>query len=175
MNILESSYILIDTDRPKAITKIKQALSEAKMSTKNMNDFLQKREKNKTTKTSKQLKLSLFNLADRFRSAGMDVKLNMSGCNNEIKAEFFSTIIKISEEALTNSLKHGQAETVNIIIRFNMQIIDLYIVDNGNGCRVVKAGNGLRNMKERIENIAGSFSYGSPEGRGFNIHAQIPR
>ncbi len=174
LNILESSYILLDTDRPGAIKKIKLALSEAKMSIRKMSNIFQGEEKSKTAKTIRQLKLSLVELADRFRSAGMNVKLDISGCNNNIKPELFYTIIKISEEALTNSLKHGQAEIVNIIIRFNLQGIDIFIVDNGNGCKVFEKGNGLKDMKERIKNIAGSFSCGSPEGTGFTIHAKIP-
>ncbi len=176
LNILESSNIMLDIDHLQAKKKIKQALLETELSIEEINKLYRRnsKETNRRQRTVKQLKLSLHKLADRFRTTGLRVEVNFFGTEHRIKAQIFTALIRISQEALTNSLKHGHAEKVNIILRVSREKVDIYILDNGTGCKVLKRGNGLRGMQERIENIFGSFSCGSPEGKGFNIHARIP-
>lgn len=176
LNILESSYILLDTDRSEAENKIQQALIEAKKSLDEINQLYKGscRNEGKKNNTINQLRTDLNNFADKFRTAGLRVKVKVLSKISSIKKKHFSTIIRMSREALTNSLKHGKAEKVNIIIRVNTEEIDIYILDNGTGCENLKKGNGLQGMEERIKRLAGEFFCGSPEGKGFNIHAKIP-
>jgi signal transduction histidine kinase len=63
------------------------------------------------------------------------------------------------KEALNNILKHARATEVFIEIRTEPQLM-IRIMDNGVGInmdRLRKFGNGLQNMKKRIESIEGSF------------------
>lgn len=48
----------------------------------------------------------------------------------------------------------------------------LYIRDNGTGCVKIKEGMGLSGMRERVENMGGSFSISSE--KGFMIVCVIP-
>lgn len=83
-------------------------------------------------------------------------------------------IISLSvKEALTNALKHSNADNIIISIDIYDKFIRLYIKDNGIGCEKIKEGLGISGMKERLSNIGGSISIDSKDG--FMIVAIIPR
>jgi signal transduction histidine kinase len=83
-------------------------------------------------------------------------------------------IYKVTKEAITNALRHGNATKIDVILRFNESKIKLFIVDNGGGCKTVKAGFGLVGMHDRVKTVNGRIVYGSDGEHGFNIHVEIP-
>jgi signal transduction histidine kinase len=88
--------------------------------------------------------------------------------------DFYDSIYKVCQEAITNSLRHGQATNISIILRFTMENLILYIFDNGKGCRVIKKGFGLSGIEQRVGHLNGTVVYGSDGEKGFNIHVEIP-
>ena len=75
------------------------------------------------------------------------------------------------KEALNNALKHGKPPAINISITSDAdKKISIRVVDNGRGFRkegsILKStGNGLRNMKERMNAIGGDVEIESgPQG-----------
>lgn len=88
--------------------------------------------------------------------------------------DFYDSIYKVCQEAITNSLRHGQATNVSIILRFTSENLILYIIDNGKGCGSIKKGFGLSGIEQRIGNLGGTVVYGSDGEQGFNIHVEIP-
>ncbi len=83
-------------------------------------------------------------------------------------------IYKTCKEAITNSIRHGTATEINIILRFTQELIKLFIMDNGIGCKKIEKGFGLKGIEDRISRVGGSIAYGSDGERGFNIHIEIP-
>ena len=70
------------------------------------------------------------------------------------------------KEALNNVLKHSQASNVSIDITVQDKLI-IVIADDGIGINMEKLrkfGNGLQNMKKRIESIEGKFSIENHRG-----------
>jgi PAS domain S-box-containing protein len=88
--------------------------------------------------------------------------------------DFYDSIYKVCQEAITNSLRHGQATNVSIILRFTPENLVLYIIDNGKGCGVIKKGFGLAGIEQRVGGLGGTVIYGSDGEQGFNIHVEIP-
>lgn len=84
------------------------------------------------------------------------------------------TIYKTCKECLTNSIRHGQARDISIILRFNKNGIKLFIVDNGKGCVQIKKGMGIKGMEERARAVNGILSCGSFEEGGFSVTLKIP-
>jgi len=75
-------------------------------------------------------------------------------------------IYLIFKEAITNTVKHGNADTVRISITNNKHDFRLMIEDNGSGLAPNdrKEGNGLKNMRLRAQRIAGELEIESVAG-----------
>jgi signal transduction histidine kinase len=81
-------------------------------------------------------------------------------------------------EALNNIAKHSEATEVWLRIHFLPPgKLSLVIEDNGRGFILpagAPAGNGLTNMRERLEKIGGSFEYETRPGGGVICHLGLP-
>jgi signal transduction histidine kinase len=87
-----------------------------------------------------------------------------------------NTLFLIAQEALTNVRKHAQASQVSAHLTRQDGSFRMTITDDGTGFDPAKApaGQGLRNMRERIERLGGSLSVHSADGRGSNVVVTIP-
>lgn len=93
--------------------------------------------------------------------------------NNSIKRTLFLCI----RESIQNIDKYAAAK--NVILSFNetKKSVFLMINDDGKGFDIdkKKKGIGLKNMKERVEEINGVFSIKSALEKGTTIEIQIPK
>ncbi len=64
-------------------------------------------------------------------------------------------LLRLVQEAVTNTLKHSDANRVTIEVMLENEKIILSYSDNGGGCETLEAGNGLTGMRERIERLGG--------------------
>ena len=92
--------------------------------------------------------------------------------SGEVRRNIFLTV----KESLHNIVKHADATQVRLIVRFNEKLI-VMIQDNGTGFSLVNVdqrsgGNGLKNMKKRIESIGGRFIL--LNGEGVTIRMEVP-
>ncbi|WP_028022682.1 cache domain-containing protein [Enterovibrio calviensis] len=90
-----------------------------------------------------------------------------------------TTLYRVAQEALHNAEKHANAKGVDIILQQEEQEIMLTIADDGVGfeehsVNTVSQSMGLKNMRERIENLEGSFSINSLPNQGTEIRAIVP-
>ena len=81
---------------------------------------------------------------------------------------FYRTI----QEAITNSVKHGNASRVDVGLNINKDRIVLSIQDNGKGCEKIIENNGLKSMKERVANIGGEIEVQS-SNKGFIVKVRV--
>lgn len=83
-----------------------------------------------------------------------------------------NAIYRIVQESITNAIRHGGADKIQISIQARGFAIYLRIKDNGRGCENIEAGFGLRHIRERIAMLRGQVSF---DGRdGFLVEALIP-
>lgn len=78
----------------------------------------------------------------------------------EVSGEKRRNIFLSIKEALNNAMKHSQATTIKISITTRDKKLIIQVCDNGIGIDVDKLrrfGNGLSNMRRRMESIDGSF------------------
>jgi signal transduction histidine kinase len=78
----------------------------------------------------------------------------------QVSGEFRRSVFLTIKEALHNIMKHADATMVNLNMSISDQKLFITIMDNGKGIDTgVKRAfsNGLKNMKERIENLGGQF------------------
>ena len=83
------------------------------------------------------------------------------------------------KEALNNVLKHARASQVELRVQVGADRLSVLISDNGCGfaCNLNPAqgasGNGLVNMKERLEGVGGGFECDSAPGRGTRVTLMV--
>jgi len=88
--------------------------------------------------------------------------------------------IRIVQEALSNARKHAEATYATIKIDAGDEEITISIKDDGKGFDIEKADNidwtkfGLRNMKERADNIHGNLFIESNPQKGTEVILKIP-
>ena len=84
----------------------------------------------------------------------------------------------ITLEALNNALKHAFASIVTVQLCADEHTIYLDVIDNGGGfdqASVLKSGGmGLSNMRERAEELGGTFTIESLDHRGTTVRACLP-
>lgn len=68
------------------------------------------------------------------------------------------------EEAITNSIRHGQAQHIWLKLTHDETYYYVDISDNGRGCQNIKYGFGLTQMQERLATIGGKVSYQGDDG-----------
>jgi signal transduction histidine kinase len=84
-----------------------------------------------------------------------------------ISREAQRNIFLTAKEAINNCVKHAAACAINISLAVSNDRLDISISDNGKGfdiAAIKSGGNGLRNMRQRIEHTGGTFSIESAPG-----------
>jgi signal transduction histidine kinase len=83
-------------------------------------------------------------------------------------------LLRVVQEAVSNSVRHARAGNIWISIRRSEEELVLGIRDDGCGTQVVRPGNGLTGMHERLKSIGGSLVADSAPNRGFVLKIRVP-
>lgn len=98
--------------------------------------------------------------------------VHWSNINSSIKRTLFLCI----RESLQNIDKYADAKNVTLTFGCSKKVLHLSIKDDGKGFDInsKKSGIGLKNMKERVEEINGYFFVESELEKGTSITIEIP-
>ncbi len=117
------------------------------------------------------------------------------GEQSRVRVQFFSkgdigrisqrkeiALYRIVQEALTNSVRHGEATQITLQVSLSDHILRLTIEDNGKGMeeamqrmrRAQGGGIGLASMRERVNSFNGTLSIDSAPGKGTLIIVELP-
>ena len=94
-----------------------------------------------------------------------------------LPAKLETTVFRITQEALTNVVKHAEAKTVRIIFVCRERSVILTVEDDGRGFareQVAGAGLGLVGMRERVASVKGALDIESKRGAGTRLTVEIP-
>lgn len=95
-----------------------------------------------------------------------------------IPAAQFAEIMNILREAVSNSLRHGQARRITLLAGRSDQQIALAVQDDGAGFTPAAsrntAGHGLGNMQARATALGGSLRIESTPGKGTRVLLTLP-
>ena len=106
------------------------------------------------------------------RVAGVNINLDCDIINLKFDEDEEMAIYRIVQESLTNAIRHGKAKNIDVSIKKNYGSINLLICDDGIGCEDIKAGFGLRHIRERVNMLKGQVNFSSEDG--FKVEAMIP-
>jgi signal transduction histidine kinase len=117
--------------------------------------------------------------ADISKHSDLKIEFKMVGFEERVDPEIESILYRISQEALTNTLRHAAARHFKLsIIKSYPQIIFL-AEDDGIGFdagefRGQQQALGLLSMRERAAMLGGKFTLRSSPGNGTRIRIEIP-
>jgi len=89
-------------------------------------------------------------------------------------------LLRISQAALTNVVKHAEASVAKISLRFGEQDVTLRIADNGRGFvpgsspGSAEGHFGLVGISERVKRLSGQLEVTSAPGKGTCLEVRIP-
>lgn len=114
-------------------------------------------------------------LVDGFRSAGLDVALEIRGDPAVVPAASGLAVYRIAQESLANVVKHAPGAAATVRLTVDDQVgVHLEVADSGNGSGAVPGeGRGLEGMKERARLLGGTVEAGRGE-RGWVVEAVLP-
>jgi len=86
-------------------------------------------------------------------------------------------LFRILQETINNTLKHANAECLNITLHYTADLLTLTIADNGSGFDKDEAmsrnGSGLRNIRNRANLIGATVEVKSAVGSGSEIKVSL--
>lgn len=104
----------------------------------------------------------------------MDADVCIQGNEDERYAFCIREVYDNVRETITNTVRYSNAERLDIIIKFLDDRLEVYILDNGKGCKNINENNGLRGIRQRTESLGGTVKFTSVEGSGFSTVFKIP-
>jgi signal transduction histidine kinase len=87
-------------------------------------------------------------------------------------AEFRHNLVMAAREALQNVVTHAGAISVQVSLRLTEETLEIEVLDNGRGFdpgNVTGEGDGLLNMRRRLEDLGGRLELCSAPGQGTRI------
>jgi signal transduction histidine kinase len=120
-------------------------------------------------------------LVEDVRHAGLEATLERVGEPRPITSDLEVTAYRIVQEALTNTIKHAAADSVQVRLTWADDALGVEVRDDGRGTSngradgLAKGGHGLIGMRERVAAAGGDLVAGpGPGGAGYRVSASLP-
>ena len=123
------------------------------------------------------LREEMLRLADRYhQELGVLPRIAFLGpVDFSVPAIVSDHLLHVFGEALSNVGRHANASKVEAVVSIEGQWLSFSLVDDGVGVSDgPTAGNGVRNMSTRAENLGGTFSVRRREPRGSILEWRVP-
>ncbi|BAS59696.1 two-component sensor histidine kinase [Leptolyngbya boryana NIES-2135] len=127
------------------------------------------------------LQNALHRLVTQIRAAANDTTLyyEVKGTAYTLSTEVESNLLRIGQEALTNAIKHANADEIRVELVYDRDQFCLRVKDNGQGFGVgsipSSKGFGLLGMSERAERIGAQLTIRSQPGQGTQMIVTVNR
>lgn len=123
-------------------------------------------------------------LAAALRTTGLRVTLRRDTGPAPLAAGVELTAYRIVQEALTNTLRHADANRVEVTVRTTPDLLEVDVTDDGRAAPGAGAGRvrwagegggfGIAGMRERAAVLGGSLEAGPLPDGGFRVRARLP-
>ncbi|MDP9863789.1 MULTISPECIES: sensor histidine kinase [Streptosporangium] len=116
-------------------------------------------------------------LAGQVTGTGLDVAYSTSGEPRPLPPDVEVAAYRITQEALTNIVKHAGASRADIRLRWDDDALTIDVTDDGpgSGRSLPSGGNGLIGIQERATACGGTATAGRrADGPGFQVSVRLP-
>ncbi|MEU8709381.1 sensor histidine kinase [Streptomyces sp. NPDC048565] len=112
---------------------------------------------------------------------GVRAEFILTGAAEHLHEEIEATLLRITQEALSNTARHARASRLGVTLSFMAGEVTLDVRDDGRGfdpkalpAHTGSGGFGLDGMRARAERIAGTVTVESEQDGGTAISARVP-
>ena len=120
--------------------------------------------------------------AARQWTAGSPVRVlvDVSGNGRKLPEEMEQNLLRIAQEAVTNTVKHAHAQEVRIQLAVEPRQLSMVVADDGTGFEQNEAFSevgghfGLLGMRERAQRLGGELHLASEPGHGTKVEVKVP-
>ncbi|HDS1508781.1 sensor histidine kinase [Stenotrophomonas maltophilia] len=105
----------------------------------------------------------------------LDIQLEIEDPLNVEDPQRAHVLLRCTQEIITNAVRHADAR--HLWIKVYREAPDRVVVearDDGVGADMVNVGNGLRGMRERLQQCGGQLQVETRPGEGFRLRATVP-
>ncbi|EKS18445.1 MULTISPECIES: sensor histidine kinase [Streptococcus] len=106
-----------------------------------------------------------------------DLKVSLKQNVSKLPKKIEEHIFRIIQELISNTLRHAQASCLDVYLYQTDVELQLKVVDNGIGFQLGSLDDlsyGLRNIKERVEDMAGTVQLLTAPKQGLAVDIRIP-
>ena len=106
-----------------------------------------------------------------------DLKVSLKQNVSKLPKKIEEHIFRILQELISNTLRHAQASCLDVYLYQTDVELQLKVVDNGIGFQLGSLDDlsyGLRNIKERVEDMAGTVQLLAAPKQGLAVDIRIP-
>jgi signal transduction histidine kinase len=156
----KKEYEVLSTSSRNAMTQLRETIWAIKTDEITINKF-----RNKLNELSQKYTAGL----------GLTIAIRNSGEDYLIAPAKVINLFRVCQEAINNAIKHSGSSQILIDINAEDYNLNLSISDNGKGFDLAhtKTGYGLQNMRERVEEIGGTFYIASSQQSGTHIQIKM--
>lgn len=111
----------------------------------------------------------------------LKIRVNVDGEDRDLPAPVKTGLFRIAQEALTNVVKHANADNVEVRLIFEIDGVQLEVIDDGSGFnpQILSKDSsrpswGLAGMEERAALFKGRFQLESADGEGTRVRVTVP-
>lgn len=113
------------------------------------------------------LAAALLSIRDAVSSPAIHVEAGGVGV---IEPELARTALRAVQEIVTNAVRHSGARNLWLTLTQRDGKLAIDARDDGAGTDHIQFGNGLRGMRERVQQAGGTMDVASMRGKGFDVH-----
>ena len=114
-------------------------------------------------------------ITNKFNNLGLiKIRMDIDDKTDKAPSPVKNVLYKTIREGITNSIKHGNATSIQIHIHYVSNQIELILKDNGSGCAKIHKSLGLNGIIDRIKKINGEVWFTSVRNKGFTIKVLLP-
>lgn len=106
----------------------------------------------------------------------LEVDFDIDGDPRAVPPASRYVLFRAAQEALTNILRHAQADRVSIRLRYDQARVVLDVRDYGVGAEATgqRRGHGLLGIQERLQEVGGQLTIATAPDEGFAVTAEVP-
>ena len=112
------------------------------------------------------------------RAAGLECHLDIPEESERVPGEVALALFRVTEEGLSNVLRHAGARLVSVRLTTGPQGYELLLRDDGRGLEGRMRGkgkHGLSAITHRVRSLGGELEVSSAPGGGTQLRAKVPR
>jgi len=106
-----------------------------------------------------------------------ELKVSFKYQVDELPKKIEEHVFRIVQELISNTLRHAQASCLDVYLYQTETELQLKVADNGRGFQLDdfdELSYGLRNIKERVEDMAGTVQLLTAPKQGLAVDIRIP-